>query len=201
MTIEQEFQTQVVISQWVDDNFKIKLPSDNKSLIAIGCFDITIEHHAAICLLFKSGMYGSMFALLRSIYEGYVRGQFIKYCATVLEIEMFKKDTLDITFKELVNRIEQSIDLSGSSLSTLHKTSWKKFNSFTHAGFQHITRKHKNGITGAVNYPENELIQGLRISGSFSLLAAGELAVLAEDQELVNATLEKMREYSNNLIG
>ncbi len=198
MTVEQEYQRQVELAEWIDDNFKIELPADEKSLIAIGCFDITIEHHAAICVLIKAGIYASLFALLRSIFESCARGLFVNYSATDKEINLFKKDSLKIEFKELVSRIEQSIDANRSVLSQLHKSSWKIFNSFTHTGFQHITRRHKHGITGSVNYPEQEIIQALKSSGSLALISAGELAVLSGKQDLVNATLDKMLDYAKH---
>ena len=40
--------------------------------LAHTCFDLAIEHHAAICLLYKSGLYGSMLSLLRVEFETWV---------------------------------------------------------------------------------------------------------------------------------
>ena len=45
-----------------------------KKIFSVACFDLTIEHHLAICQLVSTGAYGSAFALARPAFEGFVRG-------------------------------------------------------------------------------------------------------------------------------
>ncbi|WP_408733226.1 DUF6988 family protein, partial [Burkholderia cepacia] len=52
----------------------LTLPADERSQLAIGCLDVTLEHQAAIALLHSSELYGSMMALLRVLSESLVRG-------------------------------------------------------------------------------------------------------------------------------
>ncbi len=58
------------LMMWIDENTSgVTLPADERSLLAIGCFDIALEHQAAIALLHSSELYGSALALLRVLTE------------------------------------------------------------------------------------------------------------------------------------
>lgn len=63
--VEQQLENQLGLARWIDSHLRVELPIDSRSYLAIACFDVTIEHHAAILLLAKSGLYGSMFSLIR----------------------------------------------------------------------------------------------------------------------------------------
>ncbi|MDO8356214.1 MAG: hypothetical protein Q7U76_07480, partial [Nitrospirota bacterium] len=58
---------------WIDQHTSgVTLPADERSMLAIGCFDVALEHQAAIALLHSSSLYGSSFALLRVLTESLV---------------------------------------------------------------------------------------------------------------------------------
>jgi hypothetical protein len=58
---------------WIDLHTSgLELPADERSLLAVGCYDFAIEHQAAIALLVSSELYGSSFALLRVLVESLV---------------------------------------------------------------------------------------------------------------------------------
>jgi hypothetical protein len=62
----QEFRQQVELAEWIQQHFSRSYPVDKKGNLALACFDLAIEHHAAICVLHSSGLYGSLYALLQS---------------------------------------------------------------------------------------------------------------------------------------
>jgi hypothetical protein len=76
----------------------IEIPSDKRSQIASACFDVAIEHQAAIALLADSGLYGSMLALFRVCKEAQVRGLWLYFCASEHEISRFEKGKIDKNF-------------------------------------------------------------------------------------------------------
>ena len=125
MNLNKEYQKQIQITQWIDENLRVTLPTDTRSLISIACFGIAIEHRAAICTLFNSGLFGSMFALLRSVFENYSRGLFFRYATTKKEIDLFKKDSFDLEFKDVIACIEESLDTNNTVLSSFKKTHGK----------------------------------------------------------------------------
>ena len=195
--LAHQYAKQVELASWIDKNFKIGLPVDNSRLLfSISCFDLALEHHASICLLFNAQRYGSTFALLRLAFEATVRGLFLLLCATESEVSSFDKDTFDLKFKDMIVRIESHLSIENSGLSILRNTAWKIFNSFTHSGVEQVIRRNRDALTGSVNYSEQELIQVLSLAGTFALLSASHLAALSKNELLINAILEKNREYA-----
>lgn len=177
---------------WIDTHFTdIELPADERSLLAIGCLDITIEHQAAVALLHNGRLYGSMFALLRAPYESLVRGLWLLRCADDQDLLKFKNGRLDLKQKELVERIEKMLQLKGSALSIILDKAWKAMNGFTHTGFVQVSRRHTEGEVRA-NYPETEIVQALNLTRVFGLVAAGVLAELSGRQDLVQAAVYRM---------
>ena len=182
---------------WIDDNTGgINLPSDEKSLLASGCFDSAIEHQAAIALLYNSSLYGSMLSLLRVITESLVRGLWILNCATEKEIAQFKKGKLEKHFGTLINEYETKIGDSDGILSQFKKTSWSPMNGFLHTGFIQVSRRHSPGKLGG-NYDQIELSHALGVAGALGLIAAGQLIGMAGRSDLTQPFLKKMEEYGN----
>jgi hypothetical protein len=183
------------VIEWIDENASgISLPSDERSLLASGCFDSTIEHQAAIALLYSSSLYGSMFSLLRIITESLVNGLWILNCATEKEIIKFKKSKLDKNFGELIKEYEAKIDDADGILSQFKKSAWKPMNGFVHTGFIQVSRRHSSGNLGG-NYEELELSHALGVAGALGLIAAGQLVGMAKRSDLTQPFLDKMEEY------
>lgn len=83
MKASREHFDLVNLVRWIDENASgIELPTDERSMLAIGCLDVSLEHQAAIALLHASELYGSSLALLRSETEALVRGLWLQHSAT-----------------------------------------------------------------------------------------------------------------------
>ena len=92
MQATTEHAALVDLIQWIDDHTAgLTLPTDERSQLAVGCFDVALEHQAAITLLHSSELYGSMLAMLRVLSEALVRGLWLNGCATDAELAKFKK--------------------------------------------------------------------------------------------------------------
>jgi hypothetical protein len=197
MTLEAEYSKQIELGQWIAANYKVELHVENeKQLYALTCFDLVIEHHTAICVLQNQGLYGSTLSMVRIIYEALVKGMFLLHCATDEEIKAYEAGDFNRpNFGDQIIRIEQATSSVESGLSKLKKSSWKTFNCFTHSGISHVSRRNKDGETGAFNYPESEISQALSLAGTFALLAVTQLALLAHQPKLIELALDRMREY------
>lgn len=196
MLVDSELKKQTDIAQWVNDHFTRPFSVDKKSHLALGCFDLAIEHHAAICALCVSGLYGSMYALLRVEFEAYGRGLWLCHVASETDVSKYEKtDKLATEFGDLLVLVENKIGLPSGPLSALKSKQWKIFCSFTHTGFQALIRRITATHTGLVNYPDKEIVSALRFAGAIALLAAVELAGIAGDQTLTDATQAKWSEY------
>lgn len=198
MSVDSELKKQTDIAQWVNDHLTRPFSVDKKSHLALGCFDLAIEHHAAICALCVSGLYGSMYALLRVEFEAYGRGLWLRHVASEAEVRKYgKKDKPSAEFGNLLVLVEKEIGLPNGPLSALKSKQWEIFCSFTHTGYQALIRRITETHTGLVNYRSEEVVSALRLAGTFVLLSANELASMAGDQTLIDATLAKASKYSN----
>ena len=87
MQAAHEHHALVELIAWIDANTSVvTLPADERSLLAVGCLDVAIEHQAAIALLGGASLHGSAFALLRVLAESLVRGLWLLHCASEAEL-------------------------------------------------------------------------------------------------------------------
>lgn len=197
MSIDKEFQRQVELAEWIQLHLTCSFNLDKTKRLALACFDLAIEHHAAICILHSSGLYGSLYALLRVEFEAYGRGLWLNHVATENDVTVFeKKDDPGISFGSLLSLVEEKVGLIQGPLSILKSNSWKIFCSFTHTGHQALLRRISEGQTGLGNYGETEVISAIKLAGTFALLSTIELAGLSQNSELVDMALSMAGEYA-----
>ncbi|MGB3091747.1 MAG: DUF5677 domain-containing protein, partial [Candidatus Zixiibacteriota bacterium] len=146
--------------------------------------DTALEHHKSIVLLIDNALYGSAAALIRLLFEAYVRGVWLLYSASDEEIEQFKDDKLNKAFGELIADLESREPFDGGTLSHVKEVSWKAMNSLTHSGLSQVARRiTSDAITP--NYTDEELKDVLETANSIGVLAAVAIACMAGDEELV----------------
>lgn len=109
-----------------------------KNRTASTCFAIAQDHHAAIVLLIENTFYSSSFTLLRSVFEAYLRGLWLKHCATEAKATEFFQGTEPP--KTMVAEIEATQDFSDGVLSRIKKENWDFMCGFTHTGGLHLQR-------------------------------------------------------------
>lgn len=152
----------------------LEIKKGKRVLLSVGCLDQAIEHHLAICCLLKSKVNGSAFALVRLIFESFVRGVWLKNCASEAQLSQFQNDTLQLKFRELLEAVEKVDGFKSGLLSKLKESTWKAMNSYTHTGFHQASRRFGKELIEPT-YTDEEVIEVLKISGSFSLLAFQQL--------------------------
>ncbi|WP_183035869.1 hypothetical protein [Cupriavidus sp. UME77] len=197
MKAVKEYRALVDLVRWIDDHTAgIELPADERSQIAVGCFDVALEHQAAIAHLYSVQLYGSMLALLRVLAESMVRGLWLHSCATDKELTAFKKGRLDKTFGTLIAEYENVLRTPDGVLSQFKSSAWTQLNSFTHTGFLQVTRRHKPGRVES-NYSDEDLCHAMGAAGALGLITACQLITIAGRHTLVPVFEEKMSEYAS----
>lgn len=160
------------------------IPQDDKSRIVGALFDIVHEHHRAVLLLIEKRLHGSAVALLRSIFESYVRGVWFMKCAIQKDVERFQDDKFkDGTFEDRIKEIVNVDDVAHSGLLTLKNMGWTALNSYTHGGFRPVGRRFK-GSELMANYSKKEISEVERIANAFAVLAVFQIAELGGIIEL-----------------
>lgn len=183
---------------WIDQNTSgVTLPADERSMLAIGCFDVALEHQAAIALLHSSELYGSAFALLRVLAESLVRGLWLLHCASDTQLQKFKRGKIDGQFADLITELETKWGTPSGVLSNFKEKAWSALNGFTHTGFHQVSRRHSPGkVEGS--YLEHELVKALGVAGALGLVAGGQIIGISERQELLPAFFERIESYAQN---
>jgi hypothetical protein len=196
MNLEAKLSALRNLVRWIDDNTRgIEIDGDRKQQIACACFDTAIEHQAAIALLCDYQLFGSVHAMMRILVEAVTRGLWILHCATDAELGRFEQGRIDKSFGVLTAEIEAAIGAYKPTLSQMKSNAWRAMNDFTHTGYIQVTRRYGEGTLGP-NYPQEDLLKCINAAGAYGLIASVQLAVMAEQDVLVDAHLQKMKEFA-----
>ncbi|MCW5595233.1 MAG: hypothetical protein KIT42_05105 [Rhodocyclaceae bacterium] len=200
MNLQTEQNRQLHLAEWIDTHLsrEYRLTSRAEQL-SHPCFDLAIEHHAAICLLQDAKLFGSMYALVRVQLEALVNGLWLRHVATENDLKKYESDER-VGFGTRVDAIEQQLGTAGGLLSYLKKEQWDIFCSFTHSGYQSILRRVGETHTGSGNYKPEEIVTALRHSGLYALMAAVELASMVGDKGLIDDAMQVLKGYGENEV-
>ncbi|MGF1899318.1 hypothetical protein L4D16_23885 [Vibrio alginolyticus] len=184
------------LSNWiavkVDDGEFI---CDGVNSISAALLNIAIDHHQSVIVLVERKLYSSAFALARSMFESTIRGLWINNCANEQDVdEMLSKDRLK-NFGQLICELEAMNCYSSGVLSMTKKSVWALFNSFTHSGYQQISRQF-SGNEIISNFSSDEVNSLLSHTGALALLATIEIASIMNNEPLMLACLDKVKEFS-----
>lgn len=172
------------------------ISADHRTALSAACFDVAIEHHAAIATLCQQNQYGSAFALIRVLFESCVRGVWLHKCATSSELDRYKKDSLDKRFYQVLEDVEKQEGFEEGVLSNVKLRYWDVMNSYTHTGILQTSRRLSETTVGPA-YTAGEVIEALGFAGSLCMFATQQVALLFGDLPLANAVLNKMRAYAS----
>jgi hypothetical protein len=169
---------------------EIEMLETMKNRAASTCFVIAQDHHAAMVLLMKNTFYSSSFALLRSIFEAYLRGLWLKHCATEAQANEFFQGTEPP--KTMVAEIEETPDFSDSVLSRIKRKNWNTMCEFTHTGGLHLQRWQSHDAVEP-KFDEEELEECLNCAELFGAMAGLELVQLKKSGDTGARVLELIK--------
>lgn len=191
--IEKGRKIEDKISEMVTrDNY----PNDNKSLILLAYHSIEIEHHKAIHLLIQNKLYGSAFALVRSIYEPLYRAHWVNACATEKQIKkLIKGKDIFPRMKLMVENIDSAYGTS-NFWQMIKSNSWSAMCDYTHTGIRQISRRFKENEV-LPNYDWDELIEILNNTNMALLLMALFFFNVFRRTEEISKIEQMIMEYSD----
>jgi hypothetical protein len=156
---------------------EIEMWQTEKNRAAAASFGIAQDHHAAIVFLMKNTFYSSSFALLRSLFEAYLRGLWLKHCATDTQIFAFFRGGEPP--KTMIAEIESTEAFTDGVLSRLKKKNWSAMCAFTHTGGLHLQRWQSRDCVEPTFAPE-ELEECLNCAELLGAMAGLELVQLSK---------------------
>jgi hypothetical protein len=187
---------------WLDSFIEgLLVPANDRAIIAAACQDVALVHHKAIVLSTRNLFHASAFGLVRLQFEAYVRGAWLRHCASDEQVARFKeRDKLDRNFGQLIADLECQEAFNVGVLSRIKAQSWKEMNSFTHTGLLQVVRRITSTRVEAM-YPEEEVLGTLDFADSIALWSALAIVdvVLGEPEEkeqLATQLLERMEQFA-----
>lgn len=157
---------------------------------------VTIDHAQGIRILLSQGAYPSSAALMRVVFETYIRAMWLWECANEKQVDAFiKKDRVislegnGIHFKDLVKAVEVSHKLP-AYLSEIQANAWKGLNSLTHGGNIQLARNF-DGKTIRHCYDNDLVNEVIEFATMLTCLAFSGILDLADNKngELVSEKL------------
>ena len=173
---------------WIRENLVgIELKGDHRHRIPAQLFDLAIEHGSGIHNLIAANICASAFALVRSEFECFVRGAWLHHCASDAEIETFiAKDRIDPPFGAMIDAIEQKPEFDSKFLSTVKDSAMKAMHGYTHGGIHQVSRRlHSDYIEPC--FEDGALLEVIQFSATMALIAFGQIAALADREDLIVA--------------
>ena len=120
----------------------------HRNVLSVALFDVSLDHANGIIILLanKKPIIPSAYALVRPMFECFVRGAWLQHCATDEQIEqIIQKDSFPLRFKEMLDAAEQE-NKWPATLTEIMKRAIKNMHSYTHGGMEIISRRFKDGV-------------------------------------------------------
>ena len=170
----------------------LNLPASDRNRLAAACFHQALEHHEAIVVLVPRRLFGSVMALVRPMFEIYIRGIWLNICASDADLDKFQRGKLDRKFAELISDIESHEGYGVGVLSQVKKSSWRAMNDYTHGGaLQVIRRITPDSIASA--YSAEQILEVFAFAGAVGYWATSEVAILAGREDIASELLEELK--------
>ena len=168
----------------------VEMVATDRNRAAGASFAIAQDHHHAIVFLLRKTFHSSSFALLRCLFEAYLRGLWLKHCATDAQVRGFLGG--EEPPKSMVAEIETTPAFTGGTLSRIKRQTWHAMCAFTHTGGLHLQRwQSEDGIEP--QFEPAELEECLNFAELFGTMAALELVQLSKSGDNGAAVLDLMK--------
>jgi hypothetical protein len=167
MELEKSRQFQALADEKLVD---ISASDNSKNRAALAFFHLCLEHQHGLHVLVEQRIFGSALAILRPVYESYVRGMWSYHCASHDQIMAFiKRDKLP-RIRQMVVGISTAVEgLRGMVQS--HDAGWGWMNDYTHGGSSQI-RARAQGDTIQNTQSEKHAAAALVTGRHWAFLAA-----------------------------
>lgn len=193
---------------WLHNNLgDSDVPASHRIRAAGTCFTIVRDHHGAVVHLIEEKHPSPAFALARSVYEGYVRGQWLLHCASDAQVERFlngedfREDTgkkKNLCLRDLITALEATSAFPPGSLANIRDKAWPALCDYAHVGGRLISYWSMPGSV-EINFPTKDVEDVLRLTGVIAVLAALGIRELAQgdlDDQLLEGMLAQVREFA-----
>ena len=178
----------------------IEFDASDRNKVSGALFDVAHDHAKAIVVLLENQIYASVYALARPLFESFVRAAWIQHCASDEDIaHVIEKDEFKLNFGEMLDAVEKKREWE-ETLTKVKKSVWNSMHSYTHGGFQLISRRFKDGFIEH-NFNEEEIVGLLQLVALISFLSLAEVAGMSsgnKKDKVLNELFENLSHWCFN---
>jgi len=177
------------------------LPANLRNRVAGACLAVALEHQHAVVVLLQQDPphYSSAFALVRPVFESYLRGLWLLHCASDLQVVSFSKGGKPPDAARLVTAVDKVGEFDGKQLTGIYTKHWSSLSSYTHTGGLQVQRWNTAEAIEP-RFEETEVAEVLEFTAAIALLSAVSMASLAKNEVLAQELLEVAREHAKNEV-
>jgi hypothetical protein len=120
--IERALLEGAQIAEWLESSKPQQITdADDRKVFASAFFLIVAEHHLAILRLFQQRLPSSAFALVRSLVDAYIRGEWAAKVATEDELERFRNGKFDPSPDATIKKLRRHSPEIGDPLEQMKR--------------------------------------------------------------------------------
>ena len=174
----------------------LMIPADLTSRLSAGCHFTSLQDHAGIAVLFSLGLYAPALALLRPVFESYVRGIWLSDCAKQAQISDFANGAWQKipSIRKMVDELENTASFGTGYLAESLLLNWQTLCGFTHTGIEQVQVHISGGSVESCCSPE-QIDEALNFAGACAIMAGIALATLADNVAIATHILDKAKEF------
>jgi hypothetical protein len=201
MTIEQALDRTI---EWEKINIsliqEIKLQQTDRIHLSAALLHISIQHHRSFLLLVKVNYFCSALAIFRPQLEAFIRGTWISRCANGEQIKNIFDGNNPPKIEKLIEDIDKTLSATSNTLNEFKSRFWGEICDYTHGGSNQITNV--LATPGVIQQTVDPVVvEGhLALSSAVALLTSLELAMLANNQDMVNLLLQKFNAIYDEIL-
>lgn len=170
------------LSDWVQAIHPGRCDGAPEKRIAAICYSIALDHREAILLLLEHDARSAAFALLRSVYESWVRACWVQTCATPTEIARIDAGGFIPKIETMVRKLDGLPQTQGA-FSRIKRSTWESMSDYAHGEQRQISRWVDADGIGA-SHPDGEvaeLLESLDLYAVFCMVGLLDLAGLSTE--------------------
>lgn len=181
MTTHQELAARALqfVEAIASETQNIKAKATLRNRLVLAAYGTVMEHHHAIAILVREQRLPSAFALTRSLWESYIRGDWLLHFVEEDKLPKYTKGKLPEAW-EVLRDLKTIPEFDFGVLAKFKADHWSALCDYAHTGPLQLQRWQGEEFIEP-NHPVEETAEVLYLAGHYAALAGAKQAVIGGD--------------------
>lgn len=183
------------LSHWLHKHAATcKIRDKPKCRLASRAFFAALDHHRSIVFLASHDYWASASALVRVMFEAYVRGLWIRFGAASLDLHAFvTTDMFEKSCGSMIKEIEERREIEASWLTEIKREAWSGMCDYVHTGMVLLSRYDTD--TPKSDFTNNDGVGLLKDANRVAILVGYGLMYVADSLNQLDTLHQTMQAY------